>query len=73
VVGHFAPPGVPLTEPSPYGTTGAEFQQIVALRNLGFPVLLVSGLGANAEAAWALRAATGKPSGRHSIMTLGAG
>jgi hypothetical protein len=45
VVGHLAPPRVPLMEPLPYGTTGAEFQEIVALGNRGLPVIVPKLLG----------------------------
>ena len=55
MVGHLSPARVPLTEPLPYGTTGAKFQEIVALGNWGLPVIVVPGLGADAEVAWALR------------------
>jgi hypothetical protein len=32
-------------EPLPYGTTGAEFQEIVALGNRGLPVIVPKLLG----------------------------
>jgi hypothetical protein len=33
MVEHLAPPGVPLTEPLPYGTAGAEFQRNCGIRH----------------------------------------
>jgi hypothetical protein len=55
VVGHLASPGVPLTEPSPYGTTGAEFQE--NCRSWPCRGSWCPGSAADAEAAWPLCAA----------------